>query len=234
MSNLSIRGWQEPFENPEGVAVAFDIFRCCSTIHTLFAQKKGPVLVAPSLAKVREDSRLKSYRVFSELSQPVDALERFDNSPLHAREKAWPNEAPALVATTTGTPSMFAARNFERVYVGSLLNFSSLVGHLYKLGKPVTLIPAALPDWGHVEDEITAQAMAIALEGYADMPEFLQQCLAQAKEQIIASGRPEILAKKLSTGKEDCEIAMDLDRYSQILYVDFQEENFGIVKSLGG
>lgn len=232
MAKLSIRGWQEPFPDHKGVAVCFDIFRCCSTIHTLFARKSGEVWVAPSLASVKEEERLKDFRVFSELSQVVPAKERYDNSPLRALQTPWPHGTPSLVATTTGTPSMFAARGFERVYVGSLLNFSALVKHLHFLQKPVTLIPAALPDWQHVEDEITAQAMAIALEGYVDMEDFLQQCLLQAREKILASGRVEALTKKIPTGAEDCKMALTLDRYDQILFVDFREENWGKVVSL--
>ena len=91
------------------------------------------------------------------------------------------------------------------------------------------MIPAAFPDSGHVEDEITALAMATALEGYADMPDFVSACANQAREKIIQSGRPAALEKKIVTGGEDTRIAMDIDRYPQILYVNFSPSDFAQV-----
>lgn len=219
---LQIRSWLEPFSSETGVAVAFDIFRCSTTIHTLVARNAGPVFVAPSLKSVADHPRLKKMRVFSELSQPVTCLERFDNSPAVALDAPWEKETAALVATTTGTPSFFAARRFRRVYVGSLVNFSALVSHLAELAEPITLIPSAIPEHQHVEDEITAYAMATALEGFATLPEFVRQCGEQAQEKILLSPRPGALAAKISTGMNDARIALELDRYSHVLALDFE------------
>jgi phosphosulfolactate phosphohydrolase-like enzyme len=230
MQSISIRTWVEPFPSHEGLAVVFDVFRCSTTIHSLFSRGIGPVFVASSLKEVKEEARLRGMRVFSELSQPVESLARFDNSPHHALGTDWDPAHSALVATTTGTPAMFAARKFERVYVGSLVNFSALVAHLSSLNKPITLIPATFPDAKHVEDDITAQAMATALEGFANMPEFVHQCGMQAREQILACGRVEHLREKLPTGAEDTEIALSLDRFPQVLYLDFQGPFFAEVK----
>ncbi len=226
---LTIAGWQSAFPHGEGVAVMFDIFRCSTTIHTLVDRALGPVFVAPSLKAVQNESRLLSMRVFSELSLPVECKERFDNSPHEARTHAWIDEAPALVATTTGTPALFAAHNFSQVFVGSLVNFSNLVTHLKSLNCPVTLIPAAFPDSNHVEDEITAQAMATALEGFSNIPEFVQQCALAAKEKIFASGRPDHLAQKLKTGLADVTLAMEIDRLPQILTLEFENALFARV-----
>ncbi len=225
---IEIRSWLEPFPSSAGVAVVFDVFRCSTTIHTLLHQRPQ-VWVAPSLKSVMEEPRVREMRVFSELSQPVDCAERFDNSPHQAILHPWRDENKSLVATTTGTPAMFAARNFQKVYVGSLVNFSALVVHLSALNQPITLIPAAIPEWQHVEDEITAQAMATALEGFANLPEFVRQCAEQAKERIIASGRPAHLTQKLPTGKEDVTIAMDIDRFTQIAHLEFENDLFAKV-----
>ncbi len=222
--DLSIRSWLEPFPSSEGVAVVFDIFRCSTTIHTLFQRKRGPLFVAPSLKQVLEEERVQGMRVFSELSQPVDCLERFDNSPLQALSSPWREGDAALVATTTGTPAMFAARHFRRVYVGSLVNFSALVAALNDLpNDPITLIPAAFPEALHVEDEITAQAMATALEGFSNLPDFVRQCAEQARDRILASDRPRVLAAKLSTGEQDVAMALELDRYRQVLSLEFED-----------
>lgn len=223
MSRLSIRSWTEPFPSHEGVAVVFDIFRCSTTIHCLASRELGRLWVAPSLKEAQDHPTLKSMRVFSELSQPSDCLERFDNSPHFALGHASARESN-LVATTTGTPAMFAARNFRKVYVGSLVSFSALVHALAKEEGPITLIPAAIPDWEHVEDEVAAMAVATALEGFANLPEFVKQCGMQARERILASDRPEILFKKLPTGREDIAIALDLDRFSQVLTLDFSKD----------
>jgi phosphosulfolactate phosphohydrolase-like enzyme len=227
---LSIRTWLEPFPSSDGVAVVFDVFRCCSTIHTLYNRQEGPLFVAPSLKSVREETRLREMRVFSELSQPVECIERYDNSPAEALRNQWPLERPALVATTTGTPAMFAAKNFSKVYVGSLVNFSALVTHLSALDCPITLVPATFPEAKHVEDEITAQAMATALEGFANLPEFVRQCANQAREQIIASGRPAFLTQKLSTGGEDTTLSMEIDRYQKVLALRFETPLFARVE----
>jgi phosphosulfolactate phosphohydrolase-like enzyme len=232
MQSISIRTWLEPFPSNEGVAVVFDVFRCSTTIHSLMSRKVGPVFVAPSLKQVREEERVRTMRVFSELSQPVECFERFDNSPYHALSSNWDPHCAALVATTSGTPAFFAARDFERVYVGSLVNFSALIGHLSSLGCPITLIPATFPEAKHVEDEITAQAMATALEGFSNMPEFVHQCGLQAREKILACGRVEALKVKLSTGAEDTEIALSLDRFPQLLALSFLDPLFAEVKHL--
>jgi phosphosulfolactate phosphohydrolase-like enzyme len=220
-SLISIRTWTEGFSEPKGVAVAFDIFRCCTTIHCLFNRLANPLLVAPSLKEIIAEPRIREYRIFSELSQPAVCHQRFDNSPFHALNHH-PDQAPSLVATTTGTPSMFAARGFEKVYVGSLVNFSALVRTLAAYRGPITLVPAALPGSTQIEDEIVAQAVATALEGFANIPDFVKQCGAQAKEKILASPRPEVLAGKLPTGREDVQIALDVDRFDQALALAFE------------
>jgi phosphosulfolactate phosphohydrolase-like enzyme len=206
-----------------GVAVAFDIFRCCTTIHALFARNAGEVMVARTLKEAAPDPRVKNWRVFSELSQEIECAERFDNSPARAAEFSWRDDRPALVATTSGTPSFFAAREFERVYIGSLVNYSALVRHLLVLGKPVTLFPSALSGSGHVEDEIAAYGVATALEGFANMPEFVRQCGEQAVDRVRNSPRPAELAAKISTGAEDAALALSLDRYDQVLCLDFEK-----------
>lgn len=219
--SLSIRHWQNLPANHSGVAVVFDIFRCSTTIHCLAAQKKGPLFIAPSLEIARNQPAVKTMRVFSELSQPIDCIERFDNSPRSAANEPWREQRPSLVATTTGTPGMFAAQNYRKVYIGSLVNFSSLIAELNQLNEDITLIPAAYPEWQHVEDEIVAQAVATALEGFADMPDFVNQCATSAKEKILASHRIPHLEKKLRTGPEDIQICLDIDRFRQILWADF-------------
>lgn len=221
MSRISIRTWTEPFPSSAGVAVCFDIFRCCTTIHCLKDRLPNPLFVSPSLKEVLEQHRLKDYRIFSELSQPAVCHERFDNSPFHVLNHR-SDDAPSLVATTTGTPSMFAARNFEKVYVGSLVSFSALIRELSAYDGPITLVPSAFPDSSQIEDEIVAQAVATALEGFANIPDFVRQCGMQAKEKILASPRPDVLAGKLPTGVEDARIALDLDRFDQVLSLAFE------------
>lgn len=230
-SLISIRTWTEGFSEPKGVAVAFDIFRCCTTIHCLFNRLPNPLLVSPSLKEILDEPRIREYRIFSELSQPAVCHQRFDNSPFHAL-KHHPDAATSLVATTTGTPSMFAARGFEKVYVGSLVNFSALVGKLSDYRGPITLIPAALPDSTQIEDEIVAQAIATALEGFSNIPEFVQQCAQQARERILASPRPEVLAGKLPTGVEDVKIALDVDRFEHVLALQFEDGPFARVEKV--
>jgi len=223
MSRLSIRSWLEPFPDSKGVAVVFDIFRCSTTIHCLAERAAGPIFVAPSLREADADDRVHSMRVFSELSVDIACRERFDNSPFHAVTKPWEAGVPALVATTTGTPAMFAARGFEKVYVGSLVNFSALVAELAAYDGPVTLIPAAVPEWQHVEDEIACQAVATALEGFSNLPEFVRECGENARERILASPRPANLAAKIPTGAEDIKIALEIDRTPQVLSLAFDD-----------
>lgn len=228
--SLSIRSWLEPFPSHEGAAVVFDIFRCSTTIHCLKALDKGPLFVAPSLLEAKNEPRVKEMRVFSELSQPLECYERFDNSPQEVITQPWASGAPALVATTSGTPAMFAAKKFQKVLVGSFVNFSALVAALSAYPGPVTLIPAAWPEWQHVEDEIACQAVATALEGFADMPEFVSKCAESAKALILASPRPQILAGKLKYGVEDVRIALEIDRVSQVLSLAFGEGILAEVK----
>jgi hypothetical protein len=113
--------------------------------------------------------------------------------------------------------------------VGALVNFSVLVSRLAGLDVPITLIPATFPDARHVEDEITAQAVATALEGFANLPEFVEECARQAKEKILESPRPAVLSGKLATGREDVDVALDLDRFPQLLSLRFEGPHFARV-----
>lgn len=221
---ISICGWQEPFAHEKGIAVVFDIFRCSTTIQCLYNLKPERLWIAPSLKQIRAEApeRVREYRIFSELSEPVDCLERFDNSPKQALETV-AGAKDCLVATTTGTPAMFAARNFEEVLVGSLVGFSALIARLASDTRSITLIPAALPLMNHVEDGIVAQAVATALEGYYTHKNFVDGCALQAREQIIASGRPAYLTEKLATGAEDTRVSMHIDRYNSVPKISFTD-----------
>ena len=97
---------------------------------------------------------------------------------------------------------------------------------------PITLIPAAVPDWQHVEDEIACQAVATALEGFTNLPEFVRECAESARERILASPRPGLLAKKISTGADDVKIALDIDRVGeQVLALEFVAPCFAEVRN---
>jgi phosphosulfolactate phosphohydrolase-like enzyme len=226
--SISIAGWQEGFSSPQGVAVIFDIFRCSTTVHTLMGRRKGPVWVAPSIAKVSEQTNVKEWAVFSELSQPTPCLERFDNSPHQASEYPWKSNERTVVATTTGTPALFAAKGFSDVLVGSLVGFSALIKHLDSVDGPITLIPAAIRK-DQVEDGIVAQAVATALDGYSSIADFVTQCGQRAIEEIVSSGRPRILEDRLPTGKADMRHCLWQDRDPFVLRLQF-EETSGLAK----
>ncbi len=218
MRSIRIQSWMEPFRS-DGIAVVFDVFRCSTTVHCLAARNPGCLWVAPALKTVKsiDPNAFKAMHVFSELHQEVDCAHRFDNSPDLAEHVPLGNEQ--VVATTAGTPAMFAARNFEEVYVGSLVNFSALVKRLKDIDKPITLVPARLHSFDppHVEDDIAAEAMHDALLGDREAGH-------RAAKLIRATGRVEELTKKLATGHRDTEISLDVDRFpNQIVSVSFSE-----------
>ncbi len=220
MREISIRNWSEPLPN-QGIAVVFDIFRCTSTVHCLFSKKPKSIFVGKSLAELREAniSFTKEAQIFSELSQSIECMERLDNSPHLALESKLLDRV--LIATTTGTPSMFAAREYRKVFLGSLMNFSALIKVLSQFEEPITLLPAAPSSWGHVEDEAAAQAVAIALEGFSDNAEFVRECAESAKAKILASTRVTDLVRKLPHGREDTNASLDIDRFDFVLNLDF-------------
>lgn len=224
---ILIQSWQEPFHFHKGIAVAFDIFRCSTTIHTLYSLG-NEVFLSRSLEEVKKEKAALESRVFSELSQKIPCLERYDNSP-HLAISLGKSAVPSLVATTSGTPSMFQAANFEQVVIGSLTNFSTLVQYLNQWEGSITLIPSALQGSGHIEDETVAQAVAVALEGFTENQEFVRKCAEQAREKIIESGRPAFLTQKLPTGKEDTDIALTIDKFSQNLKIDFTSKTMAKV-----
>lgn len=226
-NRLSIRHWQDPLDG-KGVAVVFDVFRCSTTIHCLKHRGANPLWIAPNLPSLVDADFRKDLRIFSELRTDISCLERYDNSPHLALEKGVEGKA-GLVATTTGTPAMFAASHFDKVYVGSLVSFSALILELSRVEQPITLIPAAYKDAGHVEDQITAEAVAAALDGYSNLPEFVKSCAERAVSLIKASGRSDHLAGKLATGLEDVTIAMDVDRFSFVPQIKFSTPTLGRV-----
>lgn len=218
---IKITSWKTPFE-PKGTAVVFDIFRCSTTIHCLAHRNPKKLWVASSLKAIREaePKKLENMHVYSELSQEVICKHRYDNSPELAAHMELAEEI--AVATTSGTPAMFAAKGFTKVYVGSFVNFSALVAALKEVSGPITLIPARLPSYDppHIEDDIAAEAVRDAILGD-------ENAGAEAIKRIRATGRVEELTEKLATGHLDTEIALDLDRFpKQVLSLKFTESPF--------
>ena len=219
---ICIRNWRDPFPTKTGIAVVFDIFRCSTTLACLTSYRDDGVWITKNLAPIA--TLITQHRVYSELSEARSLPLRFDNSPAEALSKSSREDlkSPCLVATTSGTPAMFAARAFEEVWVGSFTNFSALVKILALEERTITLIPAAAPDSGHVEDAIAAEEIAIALDGFCLGEDFVVSCANKGIEKIRASGRVEELAKKLPRGEEDTAIALDRDRFNHGLKINFR------------
>ncbi len=223
-NRIQIRNWRELATPFYGDAVVFDIFRCSTTVQTLLSNKKREtILVSRSLDHLK--TLCHDFSIFSELKTSLRCALRFDNSPAEAIQ--FHQMSDCLVSTTSGTPAMFAAKNFQNVYIGSLANFSALVRLLTNNNErtgndgQITLLPAADPSGNHVEDELVAEQIAIALDGYATDSEFVRACADQARAKIEASGRVEHLIGKLNTGADDVQICLDIDRYDFVPKVDF-------------
>lgn len=211
---IAIRNWRELETPAEGIAVIFDVLRCSTTIQSLLSSKpRDHILVSKSLDQLKTISN--DFVIFSELTTEVSCAKRFDNSPAAALEFSTPDTC--LVATTSGTPAIFAARNFEKVYVGSLANFSALVSHLAKYEGKISLLPAAKPESPHIEDGVVAEQLAIALDGYSDDATFVNACAQQALAKIESSGRIADIQNA-----DDVQICLDIDRYDFVPQVDFQ------------
>lgn len=215
---IEIRNWRDLEKNVEGDAVVFDVFRCSTTVQTLLAnEQRENVLVSRSLDHLK--TLCGDFSIFSELEAQLKCVKRFDNSPAEAIQYKDLNDC--LVSTTSGTPAMFAAKKFQNVYIGSLANFSALVKLLTESNDKITLLPAADPTGNHVEDELVAEQIAIALDGYSQDQEFVRACAEQARAKIEASGRVEHLSQKLPTGADDMQICLDIDRYDFVPKLDF-------------
>lgn len=221
MRKISIRNWREPFTECGGIAVIFDIFRCSTTVQTLASHHAENLWVAKSLDPLKTQAR--NFLIFSELEDQLDCIRRFDNSPAAALypEVTDAQEKPIVVATTSGTPALFAARKFAEVWLGALTNFSALVKALAEEQRNITLIPAAAPESDHVEDGIVAQELAIALDGFCLDKDFVQSCGRKCIDQIVASGRKEYLEHQLPTGIPDMRISLELDRYTFLTKINF-------------
>lgn len=218
-SDITIRDWRNLPATVSGDAIIFDVFRCSTTLQSLLSKDCENVMVTQSLDKIK--TLCSDFRIFSELPEVVACRKRFDNSPASA-ESQIDFSANNLVATTSGTPAIFAARNFDRVFIGSLANFSSIVRLLQNKTAPITLLPAAKPDSTDVEDGIVAEQIAIALDGYATDSAFVRACAEQAKAKIESSGRIQYLEDKLETGVRDMKICMDIDRFDFVPILNFE------------
>ncbi len=216
MNTVEVRSWTEGLTPHDGTAVVFDIFRCSTTIHCLASRRPSEFLLAPRLHDLRADelARFQKHRIYSELPAQPECQERFDNSPWRALQH--PEGSPTLVATTSGTPGMFAARDFGNVIVGSLVSFGALLDVLRQEKKAITLIPATLPHHQHVEDNIVAEAVKEVLEGRST-----ETAIASALERIHASGRPAVLHSKLPRGIDDVAICLDVNRFSFVPKLSF-------------
>lgn len=97
--------------------------------------------------------------------------------------------------------------------------------NLRKIDGPITLIPAAIPKWAHVEDEIIANCVKSALEKNLSTREEILAHAQKYIEQIHASGRPVQLTKKLAgTGcDDDVPICLHTDRFSFLAEIDFSK-----------
>ena len=176
------------------VCIVIDVLRATTTASVL-CQRLGELCVvrAPSDLGLLP-ARSGGYVLFSELSGVVTDLERFDNSPVLARDVALGERTPVLV-TTNGTLAVGQAVELARhVVLASFVNLSAVAAHVTAAGaRSVAVMPAGNINKGGrcIEDDSCADALAARLTGTSfDIAAAVAACHADARIQRRRANEP--------------------------------------------
>lgn len=154
------------FHNPNAIVVVIDVLRATSAITTAFfngVSKMIPVATVEEARKYKDDG----YMVAAERNGEI--VEGFDlgNSPFGYMNNKVKGKTIAIT-TTNGTQAIEAARNAEKVIIGSFLNMDAIVTFLKKEKKDVLFVCAGWKNKFNLEDTLFAGAIAheLAYKGH--------------------------------------------------------------------
>ncbi|MEO6882590.1 MAG: 2-phosphosulfolactate phosphatase [Bacteroidia bacterium] len=166
------------YERKESIVVIIDVLRATSAICTAFhhgAEKIIPV------ATVEEALDYKQKGFLAGAERDAIKVEGFDfgNSPFDYMTERIKGKSIVLT-TTNGTQAIEAAKNADKVVVGSFLNFTILCDFLKKENKSVLLLCSGWKNRFNLEDTLFAGAVAEELSKHENFP-FLDDAALASK-----------------------------------------------------
>lgn len=146
------------FHNPNAVVVVIDILRATSAITTAFYNGVTKMIPVATVEEARSYKE-KGYMVAAERNGEV--LEGFDlgNSPfgyMNTRVKG----KTIVITTTNGTQAIEAARQAQKIVIGSFLNLDVMIDFLRKEKKDVLFVCAGWKNKFNLEDTLFSGAIA--------------------------------------------------------------------------
>lgn len=146
------------FHNPNAVVVIIDILRATSAITTAFYNGVAKMIPVATVEEARSYKE-KGYMVAAERNGEV--LEGFDlgNSPfgyMNTRVKG----KTIVITTTNGTQAIEAARQAQKIVIGSFLNLEVMIDFLRKEKKDVLFVCAGWKNKFNLEDTLFSGAIA--------------------------------------------------------------------------
>jgi 2-phosphosulfolactate phosphatase len=146
------------FHNPNAVVVVIDVLRATSAITTAFYN--GVLKMIP-VATVEEAIEYKNNGYMVAAERNGEIVEGFDlgNSPFGYMNSKIKGKTIAIT-TTNGTQAIEAAKNANKIIIGSFLNLDAVVDFLNEEKKDVLFLCAGWKNKFNLEDTLFAGAVA--------------------------------------------------------------------------
>jgi len=146
------------FHNPDSIVVIIDVLRATSAITTAFYNGVAKMIPVASIDEARE-YKTQGFLVAAERNGEI--VEGFDlgNSPFGYMSSKVKGKTIAIT-TTNGTQAIEAARQSEKIIIGSFLNLSTVIDYLKAEKRPVLLVCAGWKNKFNLEDTLFAGAVA--------------------------------------------------------------------------
>lgn len=149
------------FHNPNSIVVVIDVLRATSAITTAFyhgVSKMIPVASVDEARKYKENGFLVAAERDGEIVKGFD----LGNSPFGYMNDKVKGKTIAIT-TTNGTQAIEAAKQANRIIIGSFLNLDTVVDYLKKERRDVLFLCAGWKNKFNLEDTLLAGAIADVL-----------------------------------------------------------------------
>lgn len=164
------------YHDEESIVVIIDILRATSAICTAF--EHGVEKIIP-VATVEEAKKWKAKGFLVGAERDAIPLPGFDfgNSPFSYMGDAVKGKT-IVITTTNGTQAIEAARNANKVVIGSFLNITALCNWLYSEKKNILLLCSGWKNKFNLEDALFAGAITESLTLLSEEFKLGDACLA--------------------------------------------------------
>jgi phosphosulfolactate phosphohydrolase-like enzyme len=136
------------------------------------------------------------------------SVKKFDNSPYLAKTENIKDNI--IVITSSGSKAVIAAKNAEKIIIGSLCNITSVRRYVKELNRDVMIVPACIFfNKKHIEDFIVSEFIRDYIDG-------IKRSVEDIRKDIENAGRIDELRILRKTADRDIDLIFSIDIYDTI------------------